>query len=591
MAMQVEKINEVWSFGAIDGFIGGLNFSQDATRIADEESPEISNLVFSKQLTIRDTGYITAGAAIASNPRTVAKFKRSTGVIEYVLIADASAYKWNATLGKWLILSGSNTTTATVGEPAGETSIAVVSGANFANGDAIALVLDNSDIHLSTVSSGGGTNTLVIAAGIPVGRNLPAGGTVFEPVVFAGDPEKPVDFVVYQAVNWLVICNGVDSPWRYNGSTVEKIPNLPSAGNFIATTCAVFNNHLFFGNCTEGGTAMPYRIRRSDVGDPTNWSTGDAGFTDLLDFPDAIVKLLPLGPYLIAYRDNIISRGVWIGAADLLISFEIAVSGTGILGLHAVAQVETFHMLVANDNFYEYRGGYEVRPIGDKLFDHIYGRFAELNKAKQSKIWVQEVEELGEVWFAIPEGTSSYISHIMRLHRQGGELKWTHRRFNINVLGFGVFQSLSATAWNQLVGSWTQQSGSWLSLSQRGGLDGIAICCAAPAQVFYYDYAAVSDAGVAIAWRVESKDFTTRFSAIRIDQLVFFYKGSDITVQYSLDSGGTWAPYGSLPNRSNLGQAVVDRQVVGDSFRFALSGSSEVQLGWFGITFSQEDLG
>lgn len=589
MAMQVEQLDKVWSFGTVDGFLGGLNLSVDSTRIADEEAAELLNVVFSKMLTITDTGFVTAGIALASNPRAVVKFPHAAATTEYILIADRGLYKWNATLERWLILPGTNSTTASAGEPSGETSIAVTSGALFANGDRIALTLDNGDIHLTTVASGGTTNTLIITAAIPVGRTLPNGGVVFEPANVNGSASIAVDWVVWQAVEWLIVCNGADVPWRYNGTTVEKVPNLPGAGNFVALTCAVFNNHLFLGNVIEGGASLPYRIRRSDVGDPTEWTTGDAGFNDLLDFPDEIVKLLPLGPYLIAYRENVISRGNWVGAADLLIDFEVAVSGTGILGVRAVAQVETNHVLVANDGIYEYAGGYDVSPIGDKIFDHLYGRFSELNKSKVDRIWVQDVEELKEVWVCIPTGTSSYVSHVMRLHRGAQEKNWTHRDFPVNVLGLGKFQSVSPTTWLDLVGSWSDQIGSWLSLSQRAGLDGVALCCDATDQVFHYDYTATSDNGVAIPWRIESKDFTTRSANTRVDQITVYYKGSGISAQYSIDGGTSWSPYGTLADSTRLRKGVMNKQVVGEMFRFALSGTSSAQIGWFGLVFAPED--
>jgi hypothetical protein len=62
------------------------------------------------------------------------------------------------------VFSFSTTLTAT--EPNTETSMAVTSGTGTANGDIIGVMLDSGSIHWTTISSGGGTTTIVLTSGI-----------------------------------------------------------------------------------------------------------------------------------------------------------------------------------------------------------------------------------------------------------------------------------------------------------------------------------------------------------------------------------------------------------------------------------------
>ena len=62
------------------------------------------------------------------------------------------------------VFSFSTTLTAT--EPNTETSMAVTSGTGTANGDIIGVMLDSGSIHWTTISSGGGTTTIVLTSGL-----------------------------------------------------------------------------------------------------------------------------------------------------------------------------------------------------------------------------------------------------------------------------------------------------------------------------------------------------------------------------------------------------------------------------------------
>lgn len=64
------------------------------------------------------------------------------------------------------VVTAYETTTISADEASGQTAISVTDGADFADNDQIGIELDNGDMHWTTISSGGGTNTLTIASAI-----------------------------------------------------------------------------------------------------------------------------------------------------------------------------------------------------------------------------------------------------------------------------------------------------------------------------------------------------------------------------------------------------------------------------------------
>lgn len=585
MPLDIKELEDDFKFGTFS-LTGGIDLSQEPSAIEPETSPAMSGLVYNKHSVQIDTGYVKIGSTLTGKPRRVIKWEKKNGSIEFVNITNSTVYRWNDTLLKWLKLPGATRTTASLGEAAGSTAIDVASGVGFANGNTIQITLDNGDLHETTISSGGGTTTLNVAAGIPVGRNVAIGALIFKAVALSGSDDATVDFAIFNAVDWLILTNDVDPVQRYDGTSVEVVPGLPSGGNVVARTVAVWNNAVWLGNTVEGGTVFPVRIRRCDTGDPTNWSTGTAGFEDLHDRPDHVMRLLILGPYLIAYRSNCISRGTWVGAADLLVSFEVAVAGTGAIGTRAVAHIEDDHVLLANDGIYSYKGGFEVTPKDTAVRDFLYGKSGILNASKAHLSHVEHVEESQEIWVAVPTTSNTYLDTLLRLDDSG---RWLRRTFGHQIIGFGEFQITSVTQWNELVGSWLVQVGPWVSRATSISSPSIALCGQTTNQVYEYDFAADTDDGTAVSWRVETKDFTARDKKIRVDRLDAFIKGDSIVAEYSLDNGQSWATYGTFESAAALTRKRLFKQITGDSVRFAFKGTGQgFVLGWIGFKFREE---
>lgn len=77
-----------------------------------------------------------------------------------------------------------------------------------------------------------------------------------------------------------------------------------------ATSVAAFDNYLLAANVTDADGTEVQRVRWSDRGNPSNWTTGLSGFEDLLAAKGAITRMLPLENRVAVFFDDEIWYGV-----------------------------------------------------------------------------------------------------------------------------------------------------------------------------------------------------------------------------------------------------------------------------------------
>ncbi|KKK68157.1 hypothetical protein LCGC14_2946880, partial [marine sediment metagenome] len=305
--------------------------------------------------------------------------------------------------------------------------------------------------------------------------------------------------------DFLVFTNGVDIVKRYNGTDVVNLSNLPSSGNTICKALGLLENHLLLFHTIEGGTTLPQRVRRSDTGDPAEWVTGNAGFDDLLDSEDFIVTAEPFGPYVIIYRERSINRMSFVGTSDRLFNFETTITGEGVISLDSVINLGDIHIIFGNTNFYEYTGGFSLRPVGDELFDLVFGQSGELNPSNKNRSLSIYVEELDEAWFFYPTGQSDSPDRVVRYNVS--KRSWVIKRLTDKIVGFGFYQKDASLTWNDLEGSWIEQTFAWNSKQLLANAPTIQFCGESPLQVYEYDFVSVTDDGTDITYSLETKDF------------------------------------------------------------------------------------
>lgn len=579
-------LNADWDYELVDDLTGGLNLSEKPHKIDKSQLVKAENVFFKNGRVVVDTGYTTFQETVIGNPRVAFQFFKTTGSSELILITNERFY--TETNDSWYLVSNGTSTTLSGAAVATDTVLNVTSSTGFTAGEPIGITLDDGTQHKSTIASTG-AGTITIDDQMPSGAAI--GNTVLESIALNGIDDEQVSLVVLPAFNYLVFTNGQDIVQQYTGSLIQDVQNLPSSGNTKCKAVAVYENHLLLLHTIEGGTAYPQRVRRSDTGDPTEWVTGNAGFTDLLDSEDFIVTSAPLGPYQIIYRERSIVRMEFIGSEDRLFNFDTVVSGEGAASVDAVADTGTEHVFVGNANIYEYRGGLDIEPIGDEVWDKLFGNDGEIDPSYKSRITLIFVEELDEIWIFYPTSSSStnYPDKMIRLNLS--KRAWSERVFPVEISGFGFYQTSTATKWNELVGTWLQQTFKWGSAKLTANSPTTFLLDPSADQVLEYDYVQDEDNGTTITWEIETKDFFNPSAKLRHDWFEFSAKGQTVLVEYSSDEGSNWTTMKTVTLTSEFVKHRVSKQFVRDKIRFRMSGTGPgFQLEWFGFKYKLESL-
>jgi len=579
------KIQDDWHSEDIDTLSGGLRLDVRPDKIDKKELLDAHNVLIQRDLVQTDSGYVPFADAVSGIAQTTFQFVKKNGTEELLCVSTASVYVYNSTFNQWDYVKGTVSTLTTGTTAAGGFNLTVTAIAGFANGEKIGVFLDNGKQHKTTINGVPAGNTIVMAAAVPVGRSVAIGVAVRRAVVLTGDLDNQVSVITVPSHDWCVFTNFNNPPMRYDGVDCVVIPGLPSSGDFKARAVILYNAALFFGNCIEGGTQYPMRVRRSEIGDPTNWSTGTAGFDNLYDLEDGISTMLLIGPYLIIYRERSIARGTYVNVGGKYYDFETTVVGEGTLSLYGVADAGDVHVVVGHSNIYLYRGGFDIEPVGDAVYYKIFGSKGELNPQYTERVFAFYVEEVDEIWIFLPIGGSTVPNKMYRYSI--GDKRFSDRTFNHNFSGFGFFVRTDDRKWTDLLGSWASQTWDWNSKQNLANSPTTHLCDSVTGQIYEYNYTAADDNGAIISYSIQTKDFTTPFQEFRVDYLEAAITAEDCTIDYSTDQGLSWNTIGYTADTVQ-GRKRFHRQFVGTTVRFKFWGSGAFELGRFGFTYRDE---
>jgi len=583
--MSFLNVSKEWEYHFIDNLIGGLNANVLDNMLADNESTTSVNLHFDRKLMKVDSGYAKFGGAVRGNPRLDFQFYKTDGTSELLLVTDATLYVYQTS--EWRYVSDGDITAITINaEAAGQTVIEASNTTNFVVADYIGIILSDGTQHRTTIASISAGVSITIDDAIPVGKSTDIGAIIVRAKDFSGTLDIQISAVVLPSHNWLVFTNGVDNPQRYDGLDCIDIPNLPSAGNTQCRLVGLFNNHLILAHTTEGGTRYPQRVRRANTGDPTDWTTGVAGYTDLYDNEDWLVALAYLGPYMMLYRERSIVRTEYVGTTDLLLNFETVITSEGALSQDSVIDLGDYHVFIGNANVYEYRGGFDFKPVGDKIYYDIFSTNGELAATYKHRVFGFYVEELDEVWIFYPPAGASKPTKCLRYLQENGS--WMKREFNHDISGFGLYQSTTDKTWNDLVSSWTQQDWTWDSRAVNANAPTTHLCSTDNLQVYEYDYFQVTDDGTVISYNFESKDFGNPRFMTRFDLFEFRMMGVNVLIEYSTDEGLTFNTLTTITS-TKIQKNLINKQIVTQYLRFRFSGNDAFQIQNMGFMFIQEN--
>ena len=163
---------------------------------------------------------------------------------------------------------------------------------------------------------------------------------------------------------------------------------------------AALREHVCLYHTIEDGTEYPNRIRWSRKGGitATCMTGGTSGYVDVEDVEGEIQTAAPLGAANAVYSDDSIHVQYWVGGTEIYRA-QKTVSGVGAAGRRAVASHKDINYFISKYNFHEYRGGDDLRDIGDPIQQMAFG---EISNTYLSTAFVEVDPELDEVLFHVP---------------------------------------------------------------------------------------------------------------------------------------------------------------------------------------------
>lgn len=588
MGYPLKTKKAAWDSIKVPNLLGGINTSLPPMQLADNQASMLQNVTVKSGQVYSDTGYAPRGQEVIGHPQRSYRFKRRDLSEDLILITTSTVYKWDDLLVRWLLLSSGTSTTTMLPYAAGATDIVVVDPTGFNTGDIAYVELDNGDQLQGTITVVGATFTF--SAAVPVGRTVNLGAVVAKASMLSGTLDKHVSITTVPGSDWLVFTNGVDIVKRYDGSTVQNVPNLPSAGNVICRAVIVYNTALFLIGTIEGGIRYNQRVRRSNQTDPTDWTGGTAGTDDLLDLSDSLLEAALLGPYLIVYRETGIVRGVFSGVGGISYRWDTTVTNEGAISAGAIATLGEEHIFVGHDNIYIYRGDFAIEPIGEAVFDLTLGYRGDMDPVFESKTFVVYIPEIDEVWifYVSNASTGDNCDKVIRYNLT--KKFWYTRVFADEFVGHGFHRKNLTVSWSSATGTWATQIGYWTDKRFSSLAPVVQLCSANTNNVMDYDYIEQLDNGTPISYIAETKDFSLGDAELRHDTFEMYMRGTNVQLEYSTDGGISYVSMATI-NQSTIGRVTVGVQFVFNKVRFRWTGSSaDFILEWFGFTYKVESL-
>ena len=249
-----------------------------------------------------------------------------------------------------------------------------------------------------------------------------------------------------------------------------------------------------------------------------------------------------------------------------------------------------YHIFLGHLNIYEYRGDYTITPIGDNIFQRMFGYSGDKDPAYDSRAFAFYVEELDEVWFAYVSSTSTSGSCDKVLRYNVGDKFWYSREFYDEITGYGFYASEASLIWSTLVGAWTAQAYAWNSRQTLANSATTHLCSNTTDRVYEYEYNSGLDNATPIAYTVETKDFAMADGEFRFDKIEMMIQGTSVLLEYSTDAGVSWNTMATI-TQAVQDKVQVSRQFVCHKVRFRWSVINvDFALRWFGFSYKNESL-
>lgn len=113
-----------------------------------------------------------------------------------------------------------------------------------------------------------------------------------------------------------------------------------------------YGNRLVLGDFWESGVRLPFSIKWSKEGDPTDWTDSTAGELDFLDSADYITGFGKTGTSLVVYKPDSMILGTRTGNATDPFSFSKERPGVGCIAPYSIVDVQGTNVWLGRNDFY-----------------------------------------------------------------------------------------------------------------------------------------------------------------------------------------------------------------------------------------------
>jgi len=536
-----------WNDYPVQNFAGGINTFLDSDNISDNEVLCAENMRLFADLLEADKGYsgIHESEDLLGTIQEQHTLKLKTGQNKYFLFTTATIYLYDT--DQWIGVSTSVDDVLDTSHVTNDTVLGVADTTGFAVDDYVKVELDDGSYHHAQIDAISAGASITIDIGIP--SAAASANTITKIVTLTGTVENRIDVETIPWDDQFVFTNGLDAIQYYDDGTgvVGNVSGLPSSGDCLALSLAIFDNSLFLFNTTEGGDSHPRRVRYCDTADITEWTNGTAGYIDLYENSYPIITGKVLGPYLILYKQKGIRRLLPSQAASKRFENDGLIEDEGIFSINSVVSISNNrHAFWGRSNIYLYKGGFDMEPVGEKIKKQIFGASSNVDPSLHTMKKLYHLADKDELIISYQKvgDTVPKTTYRLNLLTQG----WTGpREYTDGLWSMGHLENSSPVTWDDLTGSWDTQDYPWVS-TVLSGVDSFRVI-GGTNRVYQYNDTDGDDNGTSINYTVDTKDFEEEYEVL-LDWIDVKCTGSDdtdaskVTVYISADRGNSWVELG-----------------------------------------------
>lgn len=174
-----------------------------------------------------------------------------------------------------------------------------------------------------------------------------------------------------QLGNYVLFTNDFDPlmSWKFGDTptgdllwSAQPILDLTLLGITKARCITEFSGFIIIGDVEIEGQQKSSRIYWSDYNDPLSWLPSDQSLANYHEFGlgEKVLRVEPLGRYLMVYTDKAVYQGVYVGdtVPDLVFQFNIIPSDNPLRYEHSLVNTGISHYYLSDSGVYEVTASY-----------------------------------------------------------------------------------------------------------------------------------------------------------------------------------------------------------------------------------------